>query len=108
MLGLYVSTSKRRISHKLLYCKDALSNQLLLPVVLPIHFMHPTESFQRNHFFFIYGENHVTVMPCYDKKLEAAREDFVFQVDTDHYRRGFGFDTVKSSQFSILGRVTPR
>lgn len=22
-------------------------------------------------------------MPCYDKKLEAAREDFVFQVDTD-------------------------
>ncbi|KAK4340759.1 hypothetical protein RND71_039260 [Anisodus tanguticus] len=26
---------------------------------------------------------HVTVMPCYDKKLEAAREDFVFQVDTD-------------------------
>ncbi|KAK4434827.1 protein NAR1 [Sesamum alatum] len=26
---------------------------------------------------------HVTVMPCYDKKLEAAREDFVFQVDSD-------------------------
>ncbi|KAG5591420.1 hypothetical protein H5410_041934 [Solanum commersonii] len=26
---------------------------------------------------------HVTVMPCYDKKLEAAREDFVFQVDTN-------------------------
>ncbi|XP_055820479.1 protein NAR1 isoform X2 [Solanum dulcamara] len=26
---------------------------------------------------------HVTVMPCYDKKLEAAREDFVFRVDTD-------------------------
>lgn len=25
----------------------------------------------------------MTVMPCYDKKLEAAREDFVFQVDTD-------------------------
>jgi len=22
---------------------------------------------------------HVTVMPCYDKKLEAARDDFVFQ-----------------------------
>lgn len=21
---------------------------------------------------------HVTVMPCYDKKLEAARDDFVF------------------------------
>lgn len=26
---------------------------------------------------------HVTVMPCYDKKLEAAREEFVFQVDSD-------------------------
>lgn len=24
---------------------------------------------------------HVTVMPCYDKKLEAAREDFVFEVE---------------------------
>ncbi|GMH05240.1 hypothetical protein Nepgr_007080 [Nepenthes gracilis] len=24
---------------------------------------------------------HVTVMPCYDKKLEAAREDFVFEMD---------------------------
>ncbi|KAK8944675.1 hypothetical protein KSP39_PZI007843 [Platanthera zijinensis] len=23
---------------------------------------------------------HVTVMPCYDKKLEAARDDFVFSV----------------------------
>ncbi|KAL6546850.1 Cytosolic Fe-S cluster assembly factor nar1 [Orobanche minor] len=27
---------------------------------------------------------HVTVMPCYDKKLEAARDDFVFQVDSDN------------------------
>ncbi|GFZ03271.1 ferredoxin hydrogenase [Actinidia rufa] len=25
---------------------------------------------------------HVTVMPCYDKKLEAAREDFVFEVES--------------------------
>lgn len=24
---------------------------------------------------------HVTVMPCYDKKLEAARDDFVFELD---------------------------
>ncbi|XP_051134811.1 protein NAR1 isoform X2 [Andrographis paniculata] len=29
---------------------------------------------------------HVTVMPCYDKKLEAARDDFVFQTDTDGER----------------------
>lgn len=26
---------------------------------------------------------HVTVMPCYDKKLEAARDDFVFQVESE-------------------------
>ncbi|XP_073125320.1 protein NAR1 [Henckelia pumila] len=26
---------------------------------------------------------HVTVMPCYDKKLEAARDDFAFQLDSD-------------------------
>ena len=25
---------------------------------------------------------HVTIMPCYDKKLEAARDDFVFQLDS--------------------------
>lgn len=25
----------------------------------------------------------MTVMPCYDKKLEAARDDFVFNVDGD-------------------------
>lgn len=24
---------------------------------------------------------HVTIMPCYDKKLEAARDDFIFAVD---------------------------
>ena len=24
---------------------------------------------------------HVTVMPCYDKKLEAARDDFVFELE---------------------------
>lgn len=25
-------------------------------------------------------------MPCYDKKLEAARDDFLFQVDSDSER----------------------
>ncbi|KAG8365344.1 hypothetical protein BUALT_Bualt18G0094900 [Buddleja alternifolia] len=29
---------------------------------------------------------HVTVMPCYDKKLEAARDDFVFQTESDAER----------------------
>jgi len=26
---------------------------------------------------------HVTIMPCYDKKLEAAREDFIFEVERE-------------------------
>ncbi|KAG0616101.1 hypothetical protein M758_5G090500 [Ceratodon purpureus] len=26
---------------------------------------------------------HVTIMPCYDKKLEAAREDFIFDVERE-------------------------
>lgn len=25
---------------------------------------------------------HVTVMPCYDKKLEASRDDFAFQLES--------------------------
>ncbi|TVU45016.1 hypothetical protein EJB05_04485 [Eragrostis curvula] len=28
-----------------------------------------------------YNVYHVTVMPCYDKKLEAVRDDFIFSVD---------------------------
>ncbi|KAM7530854.1 hypothetical protein LguiB_034264 [Lonicera macranthoides] len=28
---------------------------------------------------------HVSVMPCYDKKLEAARDDFVFQVESQEH-----------------------
>jgi iron only hydrogenase large subunit-like protein len=28
-----------------------------------------------------YHVYHVTVMPCYDKKLEAVRDDFTFSVD---------------------------
>jgi iron only hydrogenase large subunit-like protein len=30
---------------------------------------------------------HVTVMPCYDKKLEAARDDFVFRYESDDENR---------------------
>ncbi|EPS65403.1 hypothetical protein M569_09374, partial [Genlisea aurea] len=42
----------------------------------------------KNHFckkFHLRPEDiyHVTVMPCYDKKLEASRNDFVFQTDSD-------------------------
>jgi iron only hydrogenase large subunit-like protein len=28
-----------------------------------------------------YNTYHVTVMPCYDKKLEAVRDDFTFSMD---------------------------
>lgn len=28
-----------------------------------------------------YNAHHVTVMPCYDKKLEAVRDDFTFSMD---------------------------
>lgn len=31
---------------------------------------------------------HVTVMPCYDKKLEASRDDFVFQLESHDEGRG--------------------
>lgn len=36
-----------------------------------------------NYFFLDRPEDiyHVTVMPCYDKKLEAVRDDFVFHVE---------------------------
>lgn len=30
--------------------------------------------------------HHVTIMPCYDKKLEAVRDDFLFDVDYDDGR----------------------
>ncbi|XP_024378244.1 protein NAR1 [Physcomitrium patens] len=31
---------------------------------------------------------HVTIMPCYDKKLEAAREDFIFEVEGEGLTEG--------------------
>lgn len=46
---------------------------------------------------------HVTVMPCYDKKLEAARDDFVFELehptenDTDVDPRVAEVDSVLTS-----------
>ncbi|KAF8414241.1 hypothetical protein HHK36_002241 [Tetracentron sinense] len=43
---------------------------------------------------------HVTVMPCYDKKLEAARDDFVFSVEpqgeTGHENAGLMITEVDS------------
>uniref|UniRef100_A0A1D1YCI5 Cytosolic Fe-S cluster assembly factor narfl n=1 Tax=Anthurium amnicola TaxID=1678845 RepID=A0A1D1YCI5_9ARAE len=43
---------------------------------------------------------HVTVMPCYDKKLEAARDDFVFSVghdeETDHVAANLRISEVDS------------
>ncbi|KAM3701281.1 hypothetical protein ACB098_05G159000 [Castanea mollissima] len=41
---------------------------------------------------------HVTVMPCYDKKLEAAREDFVFQAESqsESHENGLSIPEVDS------------
>ncbi|KAF7119299.1 hypothetical protein RHSIM_Rhsim13G0142900 [Rhododendron simsii] len=42
---------------------------------------------------------HVTVMPCYDKKLEAARDDFVFEVQSQgetHENAGLKISEVDS------------
>ncbi|XP_052201344.1 protein NAR1 [Diospyros lotus] len=38
---------------------------------------------------------HVTVMPCYDKKLEAARDDFMFEVES-HENSGLKITEVDS------------
>lgn len=53
---------------------------------LPIYFVY--YSMQVSHLIGQYMFNrpdeiyHVTVMPCYDKKLEAARDDFVFPLES--------------------------
>ncbi|KAM7262913.1 hypothetical protein ACFE04_000596 [Oxalis oulophora] len=39
---------------------------------------------------------HVTIMPCYDKKLEAAREDFVFQPESQEECQDNGITEVDS------------
>lgn len=57
---------------------------------------------------------HVSVMPCYDKKLEAARDDFVFQVESQEptdlkitevdsvLTSGEVLDLIQVSSFSLL------
>ncbi|XP_024963407.1 protein NAR1 isoform X1 [Cynara cardunculus var. scolymus] len=42
---------------------------------------------------------HVTVMPCYDKKLEASRDDFVFRDQSDE---GSGSDQMTTEVDSVL------
>ncbi|CAL5205649.1 unnamed protein product [Lathyrus oleraceus] len=44
---------------------------------------------------------HVTVMPCYDKKLEASRDDFVFQLEP-HAEGHEGEDNLISEVDSVL------
>ncbi|XWS19288.1 hypothetical protein CRYUN_Cryun31cG0002900 [Craigia yunnanensis] len=49
---------------------------------------------------------HVTVMPCYDKKLEAAREDFVFQAESnDGSRANEGFCITEVDSVLTSGEV---
>lgn len=40
---------------------------------------------------------HVTIMPCYDKKLEAAREDFIFELEKEEGTRVTEVDCVLTS-----------
>lgn len=87
------------------YCMRSMSGCLIILLFYEIYKLlvrlvyHPV----RNHLWSSYGSKylwiwrgvyivharrpediyHVTVMPCYDKKLEAARDDFVFQADSD-------------------------
>ncbi|KAK3002452.1 hypothetical protein RJ639_021404 [Escallonia herrerae] len=49
---------------------------------------------------------HVTVMPCYDKKLEAAREDFVFQVEhLDETQKNTVLETTEVDSVLTSGEV---
>lgn len=48
---------------------------------------------------------HVTVMPCYDKKLEAARDDFVFQEDSQDETCENGIRTTEVDSVLTSGEV---
>ena len=63
------------------FCGISLIILKQLPVFIYCYFLVLTF-----YLFFIwvcrpYDVHHVTVMPCYDKKLEAVRDDFIFSVD---------------------------
>ena len=62
------------------FCGISLIILKQLPVFIYCYFL----VFNFNFFFWVcrpYDVYHVTVMPCYDKKLEAVRDDFIFSVD---------------------------
>ncbi|KAG2684480.1 hypothetical protein I3760_10G078800 [Carya illinoinensis] len=48
---------------------------------------------------------HVTVMPCYDKKLEASRDDFVFQVESRDETCENGLRTVEVDSVLTSGEL---
>ncbi|XP_041027896.1 protein NAR1 [Juglans microcarpa x Juglans regia] len=48
---------------------------------------------------------HVTVMPCYDKKLEASRDDFVFQVESRDETCENGLRTMEVDSVLTSGEV---
>ncbi|KAF2306055.1 hypothetical protein GH714_010653 [Hevea brasiliensis] len=48
---------------------------------------------------------HVTVMPCYDKKLEAARDDFVFEVESQEETNESGIRITEVDSVLTSGEV---
>lgn len=48
---------------------------------------------------------HVTVMPCYDKKLEASRDDFVFEVDQSENNENEGLRVPEVDSVLTSGEV---
>ncbi|TQE02479.1 hypothetical protein C1H46_011887 [Malus baccata] len=48
---------------------------------------------------------HVTVMPCYDKMLEASRDDFVFEVDQSENNENEGLRVTEVDSVLTSGEV---
>lgn len=48
---------------------------------------------------------HVTVMPCYDKKLEAARDDFVSEVESKEESNESGIRITEVDSVLTSGEV---
>ncbi|XP_020532603.1 protein NAR1 isoform X2 [Jatropha curcas] len=48
---------------------------------------------------------HVTVMPCYDKKLEAARDDFIFEIGSQEETNGSSIRLAEVDSVLTSGEV---
>ncbi|KAL5836455.1 hypothetical protein ACOSQ4_015952 [Xanthoceras sorbifolium] len=73
--GWICYAEKQHGSYILPYISSVKSPQQTLGATIKHHICHKL-GFRPDEIY------HVSVMPCYDKKLEASRDDFVFQVET--------------------------